>query len=181
MGAEQFRAILMAYKRVMEASWPSLHPEMAAAAGHWAHADENALRAELAGYLREASSPTTRVRIFWKLAPGFVFGGCNLPFAHDAGFPDANAVVGIDDFDARLPWTRQAAKYREDDEQVFYTGQPKLDIVERQRQSDGTIWVRAGKAPIRAASGEVLGILGMYEVVDSDVGRRMFAERLIEQ
>ena len=181
MGAEQVRAILMAYKQVMEASWPSLHPEMAAVAAHWSDADENALRAELAGYLREASSPTTRVRIFWKLMPGFVFGGCNLPFAHDAGFPDANALVGIDDFDPRLPWTQQAAKYREDDEQVFYTRQPKLDIVERQRQSDATIWVRAGKAPIRSAGGEVLGILGMYEILDSDVGRRLFAERLIAQ
>jgi hypothetical protein len=179
MPAEEIRAILTAYRQVMQASWPSLHPEMETALSRWAEASEEELRAELAHYVKEASQPATRVRLFWKLGPGFVFGGCNLPFAHDAGFTSPEALVGLDDFDERLPWTRQAAKYREDDADVFYAGKPKLDIVERQRQSEGTIWVRAGKAPIRSPDGEILGIFGMYEILDSEVGRKLFAERIV--
>jgi hypothetical protein len=178
MSAEESRAILMAYKRVMEASWPNLHPAMTARSSGWAHAVDAELRAELADYLREASRPDFRVRIFWKVGTGFAFGGCNAAFARDAGFTDPAEVVGLDDFDERLPWTRQASKYREDDEQVFYSGTPKLDIIERQSQTESTLWVRAGKAPIQTAHGSILGILGMYEILDSDVGRKLYAERL---
>jgi hypothetical protein len=178
MSAEETRAILMAYKRVMEASWPSLHPAMSARSSAWAAIGETPLQAELAEYLRDASHPDFRVRIFWKTGAGFVFGGCNAAFARDAGFADPAELVGLDDFDERLPWTRQASKYREDDEQVFYSGTPKLDIIERQSQTGSTLWVRAGKAPIQTAHGAILGILGMYEILDGDVGRKLYAERL---
>ena len=179
MAADEVRGILRAYKQVMEASWPNLHPGMSVRAPRWIHASEDELRKELDDYLAEASQPNTRVRIFWKTGPALQFGGCNRPFAHDAGFAEPRDLIGLDDFDERLPWTRQASKYREDDEQVFYSAIPKLDIVERQGQSDGTtLWVRAGKTPILAAGGEVLGILGMYEILDADVGRKLFAERL---
>jgi hypothetical protein len=72
---------------------------------------------------------------------------------------------------------RQAAKYRDDDEAVFESGAPKLDIIERQRGTTGAItWVRAGKAAIRTSQ-ETIGILGMYEVLDDVTGRRLFAEQ----
>ena len=170
------RAILRAYREVMTASWPDLHPDIAERSKRWAQASESELNLELERYLREASLPGCKVRIFWKLGPELRFGGCNELFAEDAGIPAA-ALVGLDDYDKRLPWFAQAAKYRTDDEEVFHSGRAKLDILERQRSSTGIIWVRAGKAPIRTEEGTILGILGMYEVLDSAMGRRLFTER----
>ena len=176
VGREEIRAVLTAYRQVMEASWPNLHPTMGGRSPRWAGASETDLRAELADYVHEASMPSCRVRVFWKLGSSFVFGGCNEHFARDAGIPTAE-LVGLDDFDARLPWVLQAAKYRADDEEVVSSGTAKLDILERQKSAAGITWVRAGKAPIWPAGGIVIGLLGMYEVLDSATGTKLFAER----
>jgi hypothetical protein len=160
----------------MTASWPDLHPDITERSKRWPEASERELDLELDRNLKEASMPGCKVRIFWKLGPEFRFGGCNQLFADDAGIPAAT-LIGLDDYDKRLPWFAQAAKYRTDDEEVFKSGRAKLDILERQRSSSGIIWVRAGKAPIRTEEGTILGILGMYEVLDSAMGRRLFTER----
>ena len=176
MPAAATRAILRAYREVMTASWPDLHPNIAERAKRWPESSESDLARELEGFLREASTPGCKVRIFWKLGSALRFGGCNELFAQDAGF-SADELIGLDDYDKRLPWFAQAAKYRTDDEEVFKSGRAKLDILERQRSSSGIIWVRAGKAPIRTEEGTILGIQGMYEVLDSAMGRRLFTER----
>jgi hypothetical protein len=176
MTAECARAVLAAYREVMAASWPNLHPDMTERSAHWPSASAEALERELQGYLHAASAPDCPVRVFWKLTPGYTFGGCNEHFARDAGMPSAE-LLGRDDFDRRLPWVHQAAKYRLDDEAVVHSGRAKLNIVERQRAATGAItWVRVGKAPIRTAAG-VIGVLGMYEVLDPAAGRRAFTEQ----
>ena len=180
MPASATRAILRAYREVMTASWPDLHPDIAERAKRWPDSPESELARELENYLREASLPGCKVRIFWKLGRELRFGGCNELFAQDAGLPVA-VLLGLDDYDKRLPWFAQAAKYRTDDEEVFTSGRAKLDILERQRSSSGIIWVRAGKAPIRTEEGTILGILGMYEVLDGATGRRLFTERTHRQ
>ena len=110
-----------------------------------------------------------------------MFGGCNELFAQDAGLSTAD-LIGSDDFDKRLPWMNQAAKYRADDRAVAQSGEANLDIIERQTSSSGTItWVRAGKAPIRDAGGSVLGILGMYELLESAVGSRLFGDQQLRK
>jgi hypothetical protein len=63
---------------------------------------------------------------------------------------------------------------------VVRTGEAKLDIIERQTSTTGTItWVRAGKAPVRDAAGTVIGIFGMYELLDSETGSRLFGDQQI--
>ena len=179
VGANELRAILGAYKQVMDASWPSLHPAMAARSTKWPTASENELKQELAAYLAEASGPRCRVRLFWKFTPGFVFGGCNALFARDAGVASSANVVGTDDSHKQFPWKSQAAKYRADDQNVVNRGVPMLDIVERQQSPSGEItWVRVGKTPIRVAGGNIIGVFGMYEVLDPEIGGKLFVERL---
>jgi hypothetical protein len=180
MGAEEIRAVLSAYRLVARASFPALHPNMETRARAWHDATEAVLGEELAGYLKEAAPPHSHVRIFWKLGPRLIFSGGNQLFAHDAGFADMSVMIGMDEFDDRLPWRQQAAKYRADDEEVIHSGQPNLDIVERQAQPDGVVWLHVGKAPIRTKSGDVIGLFGMYEVLADDRGRRLYAERLRE-
>ena len=146
-------------------------------AARWPRAGEAELRAELEGYLEQTAAPTCSVRVFWKLGPGFVFGGVNGHFAHDAGL-SASDLLGTDDFDARLPWSAQAPKYRADDKEVFESGTAKLDILERQTSPSGAVfWVHVGKAPIRSAGGPVVGVFGMYELIDDKMAQKLFFER----
>lgn len=175
---EELRAVLQTYRDVKTASWPELHLRMGPRATHWPFATEVELRAELDGYLAEASARTSPVRVFWKLGPDFVFGGCSEHFARDAGLPSPAALIGLDDFSPKLPWAAQAAKYRADDKEVYDTGKAKLDILERQTSSSGAVqWVRVGKAPIKAADGRVVGLLGMYELLDEKMATRLYFER----
>jgi hypothetical protein len=171
--ADDLRAILAAYKKVVDASWPQLHPTMADNSRQWGTRSAEQLRAELADYVKDASRTTVNARLFWKLGPEFEFGGCNAQFAHDAGLSAAE-MVGITDFDKRLPWRPQSAKYRLDDEAVVASKIAQLDIIERQKAPNGDItWVRVGKVPIQRADSRVIGILGMYEVLDAETGRTL--------
>ncbi|HVQ76289.1 MAG TPA: hypothetical protein VMT79_12235 [Candidatus Binatia bacterium] len=158
------------------ASWPSLHPAMEQRAASWPSADEAALQSELDGYLAETAAPGCAVRVFWKLGPRFLFAGVNGHFARDAGLA-ASLLLGTDDFDPRLPWAAQAAKYRADDQEVYDTGKAKLDILERQTSTSAAVmWVHVGKAPIQTAGG-VIGVLGMYELIDDKTAQKLFFKR----
>ena len=122
-------------------------------AARWATASAAELKSELDGYLREVAPPRSNVRVMWKSGPKYQFGGCNEAFAKDAGL-SVSELIGADDFDKRLPWRHQAAKYRRDDEGVVKSGKANLDIIERQESGNGeTSWVRVGKAPIKLANG----------------------------
>jgi hypothetical protein len=178
MGNEtRLRGILAAYKLVAEASWPNLHSRMRKSASSWAIGTETQLQSELNSYLSEASAPSCTVRVFWKYAPQYKFGGCNEHFAHDAGFGRAADLVGLTDFDPGIPWRAQAGKYRHDDEEIVRDGKAKLDIIERQTSTTGITWVRAGKAPLLEPDGHTFGVLGMYEILDQDAGRKLWAAR----
>ena len=175
--AEDLRAILTAYRTVKNGSWPQMHAAMDRRQSHWALAGEAELAAELEGYLKESDAPDGAVRVFWKLGPKFVFAGCNDRFARDGGIA-ASVLMGLDDFDSRLPWGGQAAKYRADDMEVFQSRAAKLDILERQKSSSGEVfWVRVGKAPILAPDGSARGILGMYDILDDKTASKLFFAR----
>ena len=176
--ADELRAILAAYQQVAAASWPDLNPTMKSRSSRWATASAAELKSELDGYLREVAPPRSNVRIMWKTGPKFLFAGCNELFAKDAGLTPSE-LIGTDDFDKRLPWRHQAAKYRRDDETVAKTGKASLDIIERQESTGGEMtWVRAGKAPLKAADGTSFGILAMYEIVDAATGRALFMKSM---
>jgi hypothetical protein len=174
--AEDLRAVLTAFRTVKNGSWPQLFAAMDRRAPHWPLAGEAELAAELEGYLKDSDAPDMLVRVFWKLGTKFLFAGCNDRFARDGGVP-ASELMGMDDFDSRLPWTGQASKYRADDMEVFQ-GVTKLDILERQKSSSGEVfWVRVGKAPILAKAGGAQGILGMYDILDDKTASKLFMER----
>lgn len=176
MSPEELRAVLTAYHEVVTATWPDLHPAMPGNRLQWPSKNATQLQVELDGYLREAAPPKSSVRVFWKLGSDYRFAGCNELFAKDAGMSRAD-LIGRNDYDKRLPWFPQAAKYRTDDEDIFKSGRANLDILEHQKSSSGVTWVRAGKTPIRDLEGKSIGIFGMYEVLDAATGRELFAKR----
>jgi hypothetical protein len=176
-GLEEVRAVLAAYKRVKDASWPNMHAAMAKRSAQWATASEAELRAELAGYVKEASLPSCTVRVFWKTGADYVFSGCNDQFAHDAGAKTVAEIIGWNDFHDRIPWKAQASKYRFDDKEVVDSNVAKLDILERQASAAGVVWVLVGKAPIRTEDGRNIGVLSMYQLIDNDTATRLYRER----
>jgi len=175
--AAEVRAILHAYRQLSDA-WTSLPRVPAERAAKWAGAGAEELRRELAGYVTASSAPSCGVRLFWKLGAELTYGGANAHVAADAGLPNAEALIGIDDTDRRLPWRGQAAKYRADDRVVMKSRRANLDIVERQDSAAGaTTWLHTGKVPICTAD-ECLGVLCAYEVLDHETGKRLFAQTL---
>jgi PAS domain S-box-containing protein len=117
---------------------------------------------------------STPVRVFWK-SRDLRYLGCNTLFARDAGFSQPEQLLGLDDF--AMGWRDQAELYRADDLQVMDSGLPKMNIVEPQTTPAGVkIWLNTSKVPLQMPSGEVLGVLGVYE----DITERKQAEEIIK-
>jgi two-component sensor histidine kinase len=70
--------------------------------------------------------------------------------------------VGQDDF--ALGWEDQADLYRTNDRVVMESCRPKMNIVEpRTTPTGATLWLKTSKVPLSLPTGEVFGVLGVYE------------------
>lgn len=105
---------------------------------------------------------TLPIRIFWKDRDSR-FLGCNKLFAQDAGVFTPDDFIGHSDYFFYPP--EQASLFRDDDADVMYRGEPKLGIIEKLDRPGGVIWLEANKWPLRDESGQVIGVLGMYQDV----------------
>jgi PAS domain S-box-containing protein len=101
------------------------------------------------------------VRVFWKNREG-QYLGCNQTFAADACRASPREIVGLHDFDISPP--EQAQRFRADDVAVMESGRERLNFEESLKKADGTVsWLRTSKLPLRDATGDVIGVLGVYE------------------
>ncbi len=117
--------------------------------------------------------------VFWKDRESNYLG-CNKVFSLSAGLEDPAGIVGKSDFD--LPWAHEDAEnYRNDDRDVIKSNQPKKHIVEMLRQADGNrIWIDTTKIPLTDDSGQVYGILGVYEdITESKKMKEALEHRLV--
>lgn len=118
---------------------------------------------------------TAPIRVFWKDRESRYLG-CNPAFALDAGLQAPTDLLGRDDF--AMGWAEQAELYRTDDQLVMESGQARMNYEEPQTTPDGrTIWLRTSKVPLRNASGQVIGVLGVYD----DITERKNAELALQQ
>lgn len=118
---------------------------------------------------------TAPIRVFWKDRESRYLG-CNPAFARDAGKASPAELIGLDDF--AMVWANQAELYRADDLEVMTSDLPRLHYEERRSTADGkTIWARISKVPLRGASGEVIGMLGIYD----DISERKLTEARLER
>jgi len=114
--------------------------------------------------------------IFWKDRE-CVYLGCNQVFARQAGMDNPDDIAGRCDFD--LPWSQQESEsYRADDREVMGRAEAKQHIIESQHHADGTVvWLDTTKIPLTDSSGNVSGVLGVYE----DITRRKQTEEELNE
>lgn len=170
--AEAF-AVLVAWKAVRQSGWPQLAPSVALRASQWPTMNDAALRAELQSLIDEMSAPDCSVRLFWKFVPTLMYRGYNAGFLADSGYKGSGNLLDKTDIHPEVGWARQGAKYRADDLEVIAGPAGVRDIIERQDQANATMWLHTVKSAVRTATGEAIGVLGMYEVIDGTTAARL--------
>jgi PAS domain S-box-containing protein len=99
--------------------------------------------------------------VFWK-DKDLKFQGCNRIFADVAGLKSPRDLVGKTDYE--MPWKEHGDAYREDDVAVMNSRKARLDLEERNVNSEGVeSWVMVSKVPVMNKHGEVVAVLGMFE------------------
>lgn len=105
------------------------------------------------------------MRIFWKDKYSRYIG-CNSLFAIDAGLGDAAEIFGK--LDADLPWSSDASVMVANDKKIINSGIPfQSDEVTFKDTQGKHSWSHVNKVPLRNKSGEIIGVLGVYENVIS--------------
>jgi len=121
---------------------------------------------------------TVPIRIFWKDMTGRYIGANKL-FLQDANLNSESDIIGKNDFD--MVWSKEAELYIADDKQVVQSGQPKLNIIEEQTQSDGKkVIIETSKVPLKNSRGETIGLLGVYQDITEDVLRKELIDALTQ-
>ncbi len=122
----------------------------------------------------EARNLLTRVlntipaRVYWKDTNSRYLGG-NHWFARDAGLRSPHELVGM--LDAQLPWNGHAGRYVAEDQQVMSSGQPLIGMVELQQLGERSRWLEVSKVPLTSASGQCIGVLGVYQEISERIAR----------
>ena len=121
-----------------------------------------------AGIMLRTILDTIPARVFWKNTD-LRYLGCNRLFARDAGVDDPADLIGLNDYDAA--WAENAEDYRADDRRVLETLEPYLGFEEEQVRPSGEVaYLVTSKAPLRDATGKVIGVLGTYEDITERKG-----------
>ncbi|MHA7841595.1 MAG: PAS domain-containing protein [Gammaproteobacteria bacterium] len=108
--------------------------------------------------LLESVLPHLPYYIFWKNKKS-EFVGCNMYFAHFAGYEDPKEIIGKTDAD--LPWHKYAETYHNDDKKVIDTGVALYNIKEKTQDSKGEHYTMlTHKIPLKI-NNKVEGLLGI--------------------
>lgn len=118
---------------------------------------------------------TIPLRVFWKDKDSRFLGGNKL-LLDDLGLSRLEDLIGKSDFDFAVD-SENAEHFIHDDAEVMRLALPKLDIEESIFVPErAPKWLRTNKAPMVNDNGEVIGILGTYQDITSQVEYRQQIE-----
>jgi signal transduction histidine kinase/CheY-like chemotaxis protein len=151
--------------------------------GDEASAEISRLRSEVATLRRaleffQGAVDALPFPIFWKDEQS-VYVGANREQALRSGLERGGEIAGLSDDD--LPWTTdEAAAFRADDRRVMTLGEVVAFMETQHIPGKGQRQCETHKAPLRDASGEVIGVVGWYEdVTDREEQKR--AQSLLDE
>lgn len=100
--------------------------------------------------------------VFWKNTE-CTYLGCNDAFAKALGFSSAEEIIGKSDYDLPIK-KEQSDQFREDDQFVMNSLQPKINIEEKQIFLDGReLFLLTSKVPLlNPKTQQLMGVLGIY-------------------
>jgi PAS domain S-box-containing protein len=102
------------------------------------------------------------------------FTAVNRLFLRRAGFKDPSEIIGKTDYD--LYAVNHASAALADEQRIIATGEPIVGIEEKETWPDGhETWVSTSKVPVRDASGNVIGTLGLSRDITE---RRLASEAM---
>jgi two-component system, sensor histidine kinase and response regulator len=102
------------------------------------------------------------------------FTAVNHLFLCRAGFKDQSEILGKSDYD--LYAADHASAALADEQKIIATGEPIVNIEEKETWPDGhETWVSTSKVPVRDASGNVIGTLGLSRDITE---RRLASEAM---
>lgn len=116
------------------------------------------------------------IAIFWK-DRNSTYLGCNKIFAEIGGLSSTSEIIGKNDYD--LPWKKEESDwFRECDRRIMESEQPEYNIIEPQKQADGSNqWLKTHKVLLRDLEDRVIGIAGSFE----DITQRVELEKQLEE
>jgi diguanylate cyclase (GGDEF)-like protein/PAS domain S-box-containing protein len=128
-----------------------------------------------AGYLLETFLENTPDHVYFKDLEGR-FTRISVSLARWLGVDDMAQALGRSDVDFFAASHAESARAAE--LEVMRTGEPIVGLEERELWHDGRVsWVSTTKVPLRARSGEVMGIFGLAR----DITARKLAEQHTQQ
>ena len=128
-----------------------------------------------AGYLLETFLENTPDHVYFKDLEGR-FTRISVSLVRWLGLDDMAQALGRSDIDFFA--TSHAEHARAAELEVMRTGEPIIGLEERELWQDGHVsWVSTTKVPLRARSGEVMGIFGLAR----DITARKLAEQHTQQ
>jgi AraC-like DNA-binding protein len=105
------------------------------------------------------------------------FVWANDSLARRFGYPDATAMVGLDDLAINPP--RLVKMYRRDDLEVMQSGRPLLGRVELVVGEHGMLdWNVTNKLPLRDARGKVIGLIAIIQAYHDVLRLPVFGDEL---
>ena len=115
-------------------------------------------------------------RVFWKDRNHRYLGG-NQAFCRDVGINNIDELIGLTDTD--IPWSASKAdQYYDINNNIMNNDQPMLHYEECQTTSSGKItFTDTSKMPLKDASGNVIGLLGVYQdITESHITQQRLKE-----
>jgi PAS domain S-box-containing protein len=118
------------------------------------------------------------IGVFWKNRESRYLG-CNQRVADAFGFRSPQEMVGKCDLEFPCLKREEAEYFLRKDREVMETNESEVGIVEPATFANGRkVWLETSKVPLRSPSGEVIGVLGIWQDITE---KRHLEERMRER